>query len=120
MFLLTLAAQITTLPIMAYQFKQISLVSLIANPFGPACPTGCDDSGRVGRYPQPDLSTPWAINGMDRWPLTAYTIRMVEYSMLCAWTIPFGQSLAGLWWYCSIAVLLTLTFAVPYQGIISP
>src|SRR5258708_2862805 len=31
--LLTLAAQLTTLPIMAYQFKQISLVSIIANPF---------------------------------------------------------------------------------------
>ncbi len=32
-FLFTLAAQLTTLPIMAYQFERISLVSLIANPF---------------------------------------------------------------------------------------
>jgi competence protein ComEC len=31
--LLTLAAQLTTIPIMAYQFKRISLVSFIANPF---------------------------------------------------------------------------------------
>src|ERR1051325_4405144 len=31
--LLTLAAQVTTIPLMAYHFKQISLVSFIANPF---------------------------------------------------------------------------------------
>jgi competence protein ComEC len=31
--LLTLAAQLTTIPIMAYQFQRISLVSFIANPF---------------------------------------------------------------------------------------
>ena len=31
--LFTLAAQLTTLPVMAWQFKRISLISLIANPF---------------------------------------------------------------------------------------
>jgi competence protein ComEC len=31
-FLMTLAAQITTLPVMAYQFRSLSLVALIANP----------------------------------------------------------------------------------------
>ena len=31
--LLTLAAQLTTIPIMAYHFQRISLVSFIANPF---------------------------------------------------------------------------------------
>ena len=31
--LLTLAAQVTTIPIMAYHFQRISLVSFIANPF---------------------------------------------------------------------------------------
>jgi len=31
-FLLTLAVQLTTIPIMAYQFKQIPLIALIANP----------------------------------------------------------------------------------------
>jgi len=32
-FLLTLAAQVTTLPIIAYHFGQISLIALVANPF---------------------------------------------------------------------------------------
>ena len=32
-FLLTLAAQVTTLPIMAYHFGQVSLIALVANPF---------------------------------------------------------------------------------------
>ena len=31
--LLTLAAQVTTIPIMAYHFQRISLVSFLANPF---------------------------------------------------------------------------------------
>ena len=31
-FLFTLAAQITTLPIMAYHFRQVSLLALVANP----------------------------------------------------------------------------------------
>ncbi|MBK7317656.1 ComEC/Rec2 family competence protein [Candidatus Villigracilis affinis] len=32
-FVLTFAAQLTTIPIMAYHFKRISLISFIANPF---------------------------------------------------------------------------------------
>ena len=32
-FTLTLAAQLTTIPIMAYHFKRISLISFVANPF---------------------------------------------------------------------------------------
>ena len=76
--LLTFAAQLTTLPIMAYQFKQISLVSFIANPFIlPAQPAVMILGGQAVFasllfFPLGQLIA-WAA-----WPLTAYTIRMVE------------------------------------------
>lgn len=76
--LLTLAAQLTTLPIMAYYFKQISLVSFIANPFIlPAQPAVMILGGlavfiSLLIFPLGQLAA-WAA-----WPLTVYTIRMVE------------------------------------------
>jgi competence protein ComEC len=76
--LLTFAAQITTLPIMAYQFKQISLISFAANPFIlPAQPAVMILGGQAVfasllLYPLGQVIA-WAA-----WPLTAYTIRMVE------------------------------------------
>ena len=76
--LLTFAAQLTTLPIMAYHFQQISLVSFIANPFIlPAQPAVMILGGLavfVGVLIQP-LGR---LLAMIAWPLTAYTIRMVE------------------------------------------
>jgi competence protein ComEC len=75
---LTFAAQLTTLPIMAYHFKQISLVSLIANAFIlPAQPAvmvlgGASVFGSLLIYPVGQLLA-WVA-----WPLTTYTIRVVE------------------------------------------
>lgn len=77
-FLLTLAAQLTTLPIMAYQFKRISLISLIANPFVlPVQPAVMIVGGAAVI-----LSLVWlplgAIAAFAAWPFIAYTIRLVE------------------------------------------
>lgn len=77
--LLTLTAQLTTLPIMAYQFKQISLVSFIASPFIlPAQPAvmilgGLAVFTSLISFPLGQL-TAWIA-----WPLTAYTIHAVEF-----------------------------------------
>jgi competence protein ComEC len=76
--LLTLAAQLTTIPIMAYHFQRISLISFIANPF--ILP------------PQPAvlisvvlallINLIWLplgqIAAWVAWPFVVYTIRMVE------------------------------------------
>jgi competence protein ComEC len=77
-FLFTLAAQLTTLPIMAYHFKRISLVSLIANPFIlPVQPAVMILGGMAVL-----LSLIWlplgAIAAFSAWPFIAYTIRLVE------------------------------------------
>jgi len=78
-FLLTLAAQITTLPISAYHFERISLVSILANPFIlPAQPPVMILGGLavvLGRFYLPlGQALAWVT-----WPFPAYTIRMVEF-----------------------------------------
>ncbi|RIK25847.1 MAG: hypothetical protein DCC54_09200, partial [Anaerolineae bacterium] len=78
-FLLTLAAQITTLPIMAYHFNRLSLVSFIANPFIlPAQPAvmilgGLADILGMIFLPLGQLAA------FIAWPFVAYTIRMVDF-----------------------------------------
>ena len=78
-FLLTLAAQLTTLPISAYHFQRISLISIIANPFIlPAQPPVMIASGLAVMLGRIYLPLGQVIAWMA-WPYPAYTIRMVEF-----------------------------------------
>lgn len=76
--LLTLAAQLTTLPIMAWHFKRISLVSLVANPFILPVQPPVMILGGIAVI----LSLVWlplgGIAAFGAWPFVAYTIRLVE------------------------------------------
>jgi competence protein ComEC len=109
--LLTFAAQLTTLPIMAYQFKQISLISFAANPFIlPAQPAVMILGGQAVfasllYFPLGQLIA-WAA-----WPLTAYTIRMVELFNAVPHGVIYlgGFSLGFVVLY--YGVLLSITFA---------
>jgi competence protein ComEC len=76
--LLTFAAQITTLPIMAYQFKQISLVSFLANPFILPAQPAVMILGGLAAFASLLLFPVGRLLALFAWPLTAYTIRMVE------------------------------------------
>ncbi len=77
-FLFTLAAQLTTLPIMAYHFQRISLVSLIANPFIlPFQPPVMILGGLALLFSLIFLPL-GQITAWIAWPFSAYTIRMVE------------------------------------------
>lgn len=108
--LLTFAAQLTTLPIVAYQFKQVSLVSFAANPFIlPAQPAVMILGGQAVLasfllFPL-GQAIAWAA-----WPLTAYTIRMVEFFN----GIPHGVIYLGGFSFGFVvlyyAVLFTFTF----------
>jgi competence protein ComEC len=109
-FLLTLAAQLTTLPIMAYHFKRISLVSLIANPFVLPVQPAVMIVGGLAVI----LSLIWlplgAITAFAAWPFIAYTIRLVELFA----SLPNGVIVLGdlsLWVVILFyAALLTWTF----------
>lgn len=90
--LFTLAAQLTTLPIMAYHFQRISVVSLIANPFIlPVQPAVMILGGLAlllsfVYFPLGQLAA-WAA-----WPFPAYTIRAVElFDRLPHGTIVLGD-----------------------------
>ncbi len=76
--LLTMAAQITTLPIMAYHFQQISLIAFLANPFilpvQPAVMILGGASLLLGwLWPPLGQVAAWVA-----WPFPAYTLKMVE------------------------------------------
>jgi competence protein ComEC len=78
-FLITLAAQLTTLPLMIYYFTRSSLTSLIANPLIlPAQPALMVLAGlavMVGLVIRPlGQLLAWVA-----WPFAAYTIRVVEW-----------------------------------------
>lgn len=77
--LLTFAAQVTTLPVMAYHFNRLSLVSFIANPvILPAQPAVMILGGLaaiLGMIFQP-LGQ---LAAYIAWPFVAYTIRVVEF-----------------------------------------
>ena len=108
--LLTLAAQITTLPIMAYHFKRISLVSLIANPFVlPPQPAVMILGGAAVL-----LALVWFPLGQlaawMAWPFVEYTIRAVEFfDRFPHGTLYLGDS--SPWWVAAFyAILFGLTF----------
>jgi len=101
--LLTLAAQLTTIPIMAYHFQRISLVSFIANPFIlPAQPAVMILGGLAVL-----LSHVWFFLGqIVAWitfPFVLYTIRMVELFD----RIPHGTLFLG-----DVSIWFTILFYV--------
>jgi competence protein ComEC len=110
-FLLTLAAQLTTLPIMAYHLKRVSLVSLIANPFILPVQPAVMIVGGIAVI----LSLIWlplgAVAAFGAWPFVAYTIRLVElFNLLPSGVIVLGD--VSLWLVILFyAALLTWTLA---------
>lgn len=108
--LLTLAAQVTTIPIMAYHFQRISLVSFIANPFIlPAQPAVMILGGLAVL-----LSLIWLPLGQVAawvaWPFVVYSIRVVEIFN----SIPHGTIILGelsIWFVIFFyAMLFAVTF----------
>ena len=108
--LLTLAAQLTTIPIMAYHFQRISLVSFIANPFILPPQPAVMILGGLSVL----LSHVWMLLGQVvawiTYPFVVYTIRMVELFD----RVPHGTLFLGdvsIWFTVFFYVaLLSLTF----------
>ena len=72
-FLFTLAAQLTTLPVIAIQFKRISLVSLLANPLILPVQPAILQAGLVTTIAGMIHPIPGKFFAMFTWPLLAYT-----------------------------------------------
>lgn len=99
--LLTFAAQLTTLPVMAYHFKRISLIAFLANPFIlPAQPAVMLLGGLAVLAGLVYLPLGQVLAWLA-WPFSAYTIRMVEF--FARW--PHGVILLG-----SLSLLFVLLY----------
>jgi competence protein ComEC len=110
--LFTLAAQLTTLPVILYHFQRLSLVSLVANPLIlPAQPPIMILGGAavlLGLAYQPIGQ----LAAYLVWPFVVYTVRIVEW--LADWpltSLVVGFGLLGLVTF--YLLLFTWTFARP-------
>jgi competence protein ComEC len=112
---LTFAAQLTTIPIMAYHFKRISLISFIANPFIlPVQPAVMVVSG-LAVFISLIIYPLGQVIAWIAWPFAAYTIRMVElFDSVPHASIYLGDS--SIWIVSSFYIaLLSVTFG--WEGI---
>ncbi len=107
---LTFAAQLTTIPIMAYHFKRISLISFIANPFIlPAQPAVMIISG-LAVFTSLVFFPVGQLIAWIAWPFAAYTIRVVElFDRVPHGSIYLGDSSIWIVLFFYIA-LLSVTF----------
>lgn len=109
--LLTLAAQLTTLPIMAYQFGTLSLVSFLANPVVlPVQPAVMVLGGLALLLSF--ISMPLGrVVGWAAWPFAAFTNRAVEFFN----TLPHGVIILGQFSLAFVIVYyaLLLLWALP-------
>jgi len=78
-FLLTLAAQITTLPIMAYHFGQVSLIALVANPFVLPVQPALMVTGGLALFASIFSIALGKLFALVALPFPSYTIRAVEW-----------------------------------------
>ena len=108
--ILTFAAQLTTIPIMAYHFKRISLISFIANPFILPVQPAVMIIGGLAVFVSLILQPIGQLIAWVAWPFTAYTIRLVElFDRVPHGTIYLGDS--SVWIVASFYIaLLTATF----------
>jgi competence protein ComEC len=109
-FLITLAAQLTTLPLMIYYFQRISFTSLVSNPLIlPAQPALMVLAGLavvVGMFIRPlGQLFAWAA-----WPFAAYTIRVVEWLA----SIPHGSIALDQVALATILLFYALLFAITF------
>lgn len=110
--LLTLAAQLTTLPIVAYHFQQISLVSFIANPFILPAQPAVMMLGGVAVFVSLLIFPLGQLLAWLAWPLTAYTIRMVELFD----SLPHGVIYLGGFSLAFVVICYAALFAVTFAG----
>jgi competence protein ComEC len=108
--LLTLAAQVTTLPLMIYYFKRLSLTSLIANPLILPAQPAVMVLGGISVLSGMVFQPLGQIIAWITWPFMAYTIRIVEWlAGIAHGSIALGQVAFPL-----IIIFYAILFAVTF------
>ncbi len=108
--ILTLAAQVMTIPIMMYYFNRISIISFIANPFILPVQPAVMILGGIAVFASLIFLPLGQLLAWVAWPFAGYTIRIVEFFD----RVPNGVIVLGdvpLWIiYMMYASLLLVTF----------
>jgi competence protein ComEC len=108
----TLAAQLTTLPVMAWQFRRVSLVSLVANPFIlPVQPAVMVLSGLAVLLSFIYLPLGQVVAWVA-WPFAAYTDRAVEFFN----RIPHGVIILGDFSSLFVVLFFGILFVLTFGG----
>jgi competence protein ComEC len=103
--LYTLAAQLTTLPVTAYHFQRLSLVSLVANPIILPAQPAVMILGGIAVILGLIYLPVGKLAAYIAWPFVVFTVRMVEF---------FGQTDWGVW---NLGKLSLLWVALFYGGL---
>ena len=108
--ILTLAAQVMTIPLMAYYFQRFSLISFIANPFILPVQPAVMILGGLAVFVSLPILPLGQLLAWVAWPFAGYTIRVVEFFD----RVPNGVIVLGdvpLWIiYMTYTSLLLVTF----------
>jgi len=108
--ILTFAAQLTTIPIMAYHFKRISLISFIANPFILFVQPAVMVLGGLAAFVSLIIFPLGQLLAWIAWPFAAYTIRIVELFNIRGGVVIMRDS--SIWIVLAFyAALLAVTFS---------
>jgi competence protein ComEC len=115
-FLLTLAALLTTLPLMIYYFKRLSLTALVANPLILPAQPPLEVLGILSILAGLLFKPLGQLLAWAAWPFTAYTIRVVEWlSAVPHGSIPLGQVALPL-----IVLFYAFLFAITFMRVKLP
>ena len=108
--MLTIAAQIMTIPLMLYYFHRLSLISFIANPFILPVQPAVMILGGLAVFVSLLLQPIGQLLAWVAWPFAGYTIRVVEFfAKTPNGVIVFGD--VPLWFiYMTYTSLLLVTF----------
>lgn len=108
--LLTLAAQVLTIPLMLYYFHRISLIAFVVNPFILLVQPAVMILGGIAVFISLVAFPIGQLLAWVAWPFAGYTIRVVElFNSIPNGVIVFGDT--PLWFiYMTYASLLLVTF----------
>jgi competence protein ComEC len=109
-FLYTLAAQLTTLPVTAYHFKRLSLVSLIANPLILPAQPAVMILGGIGVISGLIYLPLGQLAASLAWPFVVYTVRVVEFFGRFDWGVWNMGNFSLLWVVLFYGALIMVTF----------
>ncbi|MFU8773519.1 MAG: ComEC/Rec2 family competence protein, partial [Anaerolineales bacterium] len=109
-FLYTLAAQLTTLPVTAYHFQRLSLVSLVANPVILPAQPAVMILGGIGVILGLVYLPLGKLVASLAWPFVVFTVRAVEFFGQTDWGVWNLGKLSLLWVVIFYGVLMMVTF----------